>query len=93
MTKIAPWVMEQTINGQQAEFMVVLVDQADLSPAAALATKTEKGRYRHFIDRCSIIQCSLLPQCAAFLSSTAATEFKSPDSILYRRRPPNRTVT
>src|SRR5438309_7112790 len=25
--------------------MVVLVDQADLSPAAALATKTEKGRY------------------------------------------------
>jgi len=45
MTKIAPWVMEHTVNGQQAEFMVVLVDQADLSPAAALATKTEKGRY------------------------------------------------
>ena len=39
LSKIAPWVMEHTVNGQQAEFMVVLVDQADLSPAAALATK------------------------------------------------------
>ena len=45
LSKIAPWVIEHTVNGQQAEFMVVLVDQADLSPAAALATKTEKGRY------------------------------------------------
>ena len=32
--KIAPWVMEHTANGQQAEFFVVLADQADLSPAA-----------------------------------------------------------
>jgi serine protease AprX len=44
-SKIAPWVMEHTANGQQAEFMVVLTDQADLRPAAALATKNEKGRY------------------------------------------------
>src|SRR4029450_9841446 len=44
-TKIAPWVMEHTANGQQAEFMVVLVDQANLSPAATLRTKSEKGRY------------------------------------------------
>jgi serine protease AprX len=43
--KIAPWVMEHTANGQQAEFFVVLADQADLSPAANLPTKTEKGRY------------------------------------------------
>ena len=43
--KIAPWVMEHTANGQQAEFFVVLADQADLSPAASLATKTEKGRF------------------------------------------------
>jgi serine protease AprX len=43
--KIAPWVMEHTANGQQAEFFVVLADQADLSRAAALATKAEKGRY------------------------------------------------
>ena len=34
--KIAPWVMEHTANGQQAEFFVVLADQADLSPAASL---------------------------------------------------------
>ena len=43
--KIAPWVMEHTTNGQQAEFFVVLVDQADLSPAASLPTKAEKGRF------------------------------------------------
>ena len=35
--KIAPWVMEHTANGQQAEFFVVLADQADLSQAASFA--------------------------------------------------------
>src|SRR5947207_281851 len=44
-TKIAPWVVEHTANGAQAEFMVVLSDQADLSWAAAMRTKNEKGRY------------------------------------------------
>src|SRR6266550_514829 len=44
-SKIAPWVMEHTANGQQAEFFVVLADQADLSGAASLSTKAEKGRY------------------------------------------------
>ena len=43
--KIAPWVMEQTAKGQQAEFFVVLTDQADLSSAAALPTKSQKGAY------------------------------------------------
>src|SRR6185312_10714103 len=43
--KIAPWVMEHTASGQQAEFFVVLADQADLSQAAGLQTKGEKGRY------------------------------------------------
>jgi serine protease AprX len=37
--------MEHTANGQQAEFFVVLADQADLSPAGNLQTKTEKGRF------------------------------------------------
>jgi len=45
MAKIAPWVLDQTANGQQAEFFVVLADQADVSGAAALPTKNEKGRY------------------------------------------------
>src|SRR5213083_3439711 len=45
--KIAPWVTEHTANGQQAEFFVVLADQADLSPAAALHTKAQKGRFVH----------------------------------------------
>ncbi len=45
LDKIAPWVIEHTANGQQAEFMIVLADQANLSGAAALATENEKGRY------------------------------------------------
>ena len=44
-SKIAPWVMEHTADGQQAEFFVVLTGQADLSQAAAFQTKAEKGRY------------------------------------------------
>jgi serine protease AprX len=43
--KIAPWVIERTANGENAEFFVVLADQAELSGAASLATKAEKGRY------------------------------------------------
>jgi serine protease AprX len=43
--KITPWVIEHTAYGQQAEFFVVLADRADLSPAANLPTKTEKGRF------------------------------------------------
>src|SRR5262245_5350201 len=44
-SKIASWVMEHTANGQEVEFLVVLADQADLSRAAALGTKAEKGRF------------------------------------------------
>ena len=43
--KIAPWVVVHTVNGQQAEFFVVLADQADLGSARALRTKREKGRF------------------------------------------------
>ena len=43
--KIASWVFERTAGGKQAEFLVVLADQADLSGAKALKTKQEKGRY------------------------------------------------
>jgi subtilisin family serine protease len=45
LTKLAPWVLERTQNGKQAEFLVVLADQADLSGAALLRTKNEKGRF------------------------------------------------
>ena len=45
LRKIAPWVTEHTADGKQAEFMIVLSDQADLSGAAALKTKKEKGRF------------------------------------------------
>ncbi len=43
--KIAPWVIQHTAYGQQAEFFVVLGDQADLSPATNLPTKVEKGSF------------------------------------------------
>ena len=43
--KIASWVIDHTANGQHAEFFVVLADQADLSGAASLSTKAEKGRF------------------------------------------------
>src|SRR5437764_8816408 len=43
--KIAPWVVEHTANGHRAEFIVVLADQADLSGAAMLRAKMDKGRF------------------------------------------------
>src|SRR6266700_2543721 len=43
--KIAPWVVAHTANGQRAEFVVVLADQADLSGAAMLRAKIDKGRF------------------------------------------------
>lgn len=43
--KIAPWVLDNTANGEAAEFLVVLADQADLRAADKLPTKIEKGRY------------------------------------------------
>ena len=60
--KIAPWVMEHTANGQQAQFFVVLADQADLSPAANLRTKTEKGRfvYQTLLDKAQGTQGPIL---------------------------------
>ncbi len=45
VAKIAPWVLEHTTDNKDAEFLVVLVDQADLSGATALQTKEEKGRF------------------------------------------------
>ena len=45
LSKIAPWVLDHTTGGSQAEYLVVLSDQADFSGAAVLRTKQEKGRY------------------------------------------------
>ena len=42
LRKIAPWVTQHTAGGQQAEFMIILADQANLSGAALLKTKAEK---------------------------------------------------
>jgi subtilisin family serine protease len=45
LDKLSPWVIEKTANGEEAEFLVVMEDQADLSLADSLETKEEKGRY------------------------------------------------
>src|SRR2546430_10624234 len=60
--KIAPWVMEHTANGQQAEFFIELADQADLSGAANLPTKAEKGRfvYNTLLDKSQTTQEPIL---------------------------------
>jgi subtilisin family serine protease len=44
-TKLADWVIANTANGGEAEFLVILADQADLSPARTLGTKRQKGRF------------------------------------------------
>jgi len=43
--KIAPRLLADTANGASAEALVVLNEQADLTPAASLHTKLEKGRF------------------------------------------------
>src|SRR5450759_3546838 len=43
--KVAPWVLEHTANGARADFLVVLNEQADVSAAARLPGKIERGRY------------------------------------------------
>lgn len=62
MSKIAPWVLEHTAGINQAEYLVVLADQADLKGAEALQTKQEKGRYVRDIlwDKAQRTQAPLL---------------------------------
>ncbi len=45
MEKIDPWVVQRAAAEGQAEFIVVLGEQADLSPAARLADKAAKARF------------------------------------------------
>ena len=42
---VHPWVLDNTRDGRTAEFFVVLRERADLSPAAQLPTKAQKGRF------------------------------------------------
>ena len=62
LAKIAPWVLEHTEGKQEAEFLVVLTDQADLSGAEALRTKEEKGYfvYKALYDKAQTTQKPLL---------------------------------
>ena len=42
--KVSPWVWDGTADGARTDLLVLLTDQADLSSAAALTTKRERGR-------------------------------------------------
>lgn len=44
-TKVDPWVLGRLEQQPEAEFIVLLAEQADLSAAAQLPTKLEKGEY------------------------------------------------
>lgn len=44
-SKVAPWVLRATESGSEAPVLVLLASQADLSEAASLPTKEEKGRF------------------------------------------------
>jgi subtilisin family serine protease len=60
--KLSPWVIEHTQDGQTAEFLVVLSEQADLSGAEQLETKEEKGRfvYNVLMDKAQATQKPML---------------------------------
>src|SRR5512143_2777290 len=62
LAKIDPWVLEKTSSTGQAEFLVVLADQADLSAADTLSTKEEKGLYvyRVLYDKAELTQKPIL---------------------------------
>ncbi|HSO74284.1 MAG TPA: S8 family serine peptidase, partial [Blastocatellia bacterium] len=60
--KIAPWVLQNTADGKEAEFLVILADQADLSAAENLPTKEEKGWYvyRTLYEKAQVTQQPIL---------------------------------
>ena len=62
LAKIDPWVLAETAAKGQAEFLVVLADQADLSGAERFVTKEEKGQfvYRVLYDKAQSTQKPLL---------------------------------
>lgn len=47
-TKVDPWVLENAARGT-TEFLIYLREQADLSPAYQLETKSEKGRFVYHV--------------------------------------------
>ncbi|MBU1878234.1 MAG: S8 family serine peptidase, partial [Chloroflexi bacterium] len=44
-TKVSPWALAAVADGAQGDFLVVLQDQADLSPAYDLSTKQERWQW------------------------------------------------
>jgi subtilisin family serine protease len=45
--KIHPWLDKKLLNGKEMEFLVIMKESSDLSAAAHLTSKTEKGSFVH----------------------------------------------
>jgi subtilisin family serine protease len=45
--KIHPWLDKKLVDGKEMEFLVIMKESSDLSPAAHLKSKAEKGRFVH----------------------------------------------
>lgn len=62
LSKISSWVLDQTASGADTEFFIVMSDQADLSGAAKLNSKAEKGEYvyRALLEKAQDSQAPIL---------------------------------
>ncbi len=70
LDKVDPWVLESVAGGRSAEFLVLLAEQADLSGAAALPTKREKGQW--VFERLTEVASRTQPPVLADLASRGA---------------------
>ncbi len=60
-TQVSPWVLAATRDGGETDLMIVMAEQADLSPAYSLPTREARGRfvYRRLMDTAQKIQAPL----------------------------------
>ena len=68
--KVDPWVLETAAAQPETEFLVYLTEQADVSGAGALRSKTEKGQYVY--DRLTAVAAQTQPALIQALDSAGA---------------------
>ncbi len=65
--KVDPWVLERVAGGEAAEFLVLLAEPADLSGAAALPSRRERGQW--VFERLTEVAARTQPPVLAELAS------------------------
>lgn len=65
--KVDQWVLDKTADGGEAEFLVFLKEQADVSGAYALKTKEEKGQYVY--EQLTAVAASTQPALTSVLDN------------------------